>query len=156
MSYHQLTPGERYALSAVRRQGLSQAEIARALRSHPSTISREVNRNSRGNSYRPSKADQMTRGRRSRSRRNLRIGQSSWRLVTSLLERRWSPEQIAGRLPARRSAADQPRDDLPLDLGRPPARRRALQTPSRSAEAAPKTLRSLRQPRASGGQSPHQ
>jgi IS30 family transposase len=29
--YHQLTSGERYALSALRRQGCSQAEIARTL-----------------------------------------------------------------------------------------------------------------------------
>lgn len=98
MSYRQLTPEERYALSALRRQGLSQAAIARTLHRHPSTISRELRRNSRGHWYRPSKAEQMTRGRRSRSRRNLRIQESSWALVVSLLELRWSPEQIAGRL----------------------------------------------------------
>jgi IS30 family transposase len=43
--YHQLTSGERYALSALRRQGCSQAEIARTLGRHPSTISREIQRN---------------------------------------------------------------------------------------------------------------
>jgi IS30 family transposase len=44
MTYHQLTSGERYMLSALRKQGLSQAEIARALGRHRSTISRELRR----------------------------------------------------------------------------------------------------------------
>jgi IS30 family transposase len=47
MSYHQLASEERYALSALRRQGLSPAAISRALGRHPSTISRELHRNSR-------------------------------------------------------------------------------------------------------------
>jgi len=44
--YRQLTPGERYARSAFRKQGHTQAEIARALGRDRSTISREVRRNS--------------------------------------------------------------------------------------------------------------
>ena len=39
--YRQLTSGERYALSALRKQGCNQAAIARALGRHRSTISRE-------------------------------------------------------------------------------------------------------------------
>ena len=39
-TYRQLTSGERYALSALRKQGCSQAQIARTLNRHPSTISR--------------------------------------------------------------------------------------------------------------------
>jgi transposase, IS30 family len=34
MTYHQLTPGERYMLAALRRQGCNQAEIARSLGRH--------------------------------------------------------------------------------------------------------------------------
>jgi IS30 family transposase len=68
--YHQLTSEERYALSALRRQGLSQAAIGRALGRHPSTIGREVKRNSRKDGgYRPFSAGEMARGRLSRSRR---------------------------------------------------------------------------------------
>ena len=40
--YRQLTSGERYALSALRKQGCNQAAIARTLGRHRSTISREV------------------------------------------------------------------------------------------------------------------
>jgi transposase, IS30 family len=98
-TYHQLTPGERHELSALRKQGLSQAAIARALGRHPSTISREIRRNSRKDGgYRPETADQMTRGRRSRSRRNMRFGADQWALVNECLQELWSPEQIAGRL----------------------------------------------------------
>ena len=42
--YHQLTSGERYALSTLRRQGYTQGAMARALGRHPSTISRELSR----------------------------------------------------------------------------------------------------------------
>jgi transposase, IS30 family len=75
MSYRQLTSGERYMLAALRKQGLNQAQIGRALGRHRSTISRELCRNSsrlRAH-YRPSKTQERTNGRRSRSRRNLRF-----------------------------------------------------------------------------------
>lgn len=99
MRYHQLTSEERYALSALRRQRFSQAAIARALGRHPSTIGRELKRNSRKDGgYRPFTAGEMTRGRRSRSRRNLQFMPEHWALVLDCLKRFWSPEQIAGRL----------------------------------------------------------
>ncbi|CAN5796805.1 hypothetical protein BH23GEM9_BH23GEM9_16030 [soil metagenome] len=99
MRYHQLTSEERYALSALRRQGHSQAEIGRVLGLHPSTIGRELKRNSRKDGgYRPSTAGEMTRGRRSRSRRNQQFTQEQWLLVLACLHELWSPEEISGRL----------------------------------------------------------
>ena len=74
--YRQLTSGERYALSALRKQGCNQAAIARTLGRHRSTISREVRRNSKdraGRVYRPDLADVYARWRRGRSRRNERF-----------------------------------------------------------------------------------
>lgn len=57
MGYHQLTSGERHALSALRKQGFNQAAIARAMGRSPSTISRELRRNSRQDTwYRPAAA----------------------------------------------------------------------------------------------------
>ena len=99
--YRQLTSGERYALSALRKQGCSQAEIARSLGRHPSTISREVRRNSKdrtGRVYRPALADDVARWRRSRSRRNQRFTDEDWDVVIEHLRMEWSPEQISGRL----------------------------------------------------------
>ena len=99
MRYHQLTSEERYALSALRRQGLSQAAIGRSLERDPGTISRELKRNSRKDGgYRPFTAGEMTRGRRSRSRRNQQFTPEQWVLVVSCLQKLWSPEQISGRL----------------------------------------------------------
>ncbi len=102
MRYHQLTSEERCALSALRKQGLNQSQIARALGRHRSTISRELRRNARQKPhwYRPFNACEMTRGRRYRSRRNWRFTDADLALVRSRLELRWSPEQISGRLRA--------------------------------------------------------
>ncbi len=99
-TYHQLTSGERYALSALRKQGFSQGQIARTLDRAPSTISREVRRNSKdggGRVYRPALADDIARWRRSRSRRNRRSEWEDWVLIAQCLQEEWSPEQIAGR-----------------------------------------------------------
>lgn len=99
--YRQLTSGERYALSALRKQGYHQAAIARALGRHRSTISREVRRNSkdrRGRVYRPGLADEEARWRRGRSRRNERFSSSDWVLVEACIKQQWSPEQAAGWL----------------------------------------------------------
>jgi IS30 family transposase len=100
MMYHQLTPEERYMLAALRRQGLRQAEIARSLGRHRSTICRELCRNSTraDGRYRASTAQERTNGRRSRSRRNLRFTAQDFALVEELLCRQWSPEQVAGSL----------------------------------------------------------
>lgn len=96
--HRQLTPGERYELSALRRQGLRPAEIARALGRHRSTITREIRRNwCTDGAYRPTTADDYARWRRSRSRRNQRFGPQDWALVLTSLRDHWSPEQIAGR-----------------------------------------------------------
>lgn len=100
MTYHQLTSGERYMLAALRRQGLNQSEIARALGRHRSTICREVRRNrTRADGhYRPFTAQERTNGRRSRSRRNRRFTPEEFALIEELLCRQWSPEQVAGHL----------------------------------------------------------
>lgn len=100
MSYHQLTPGERYMLAAFRKQGLSQAQMARMLGRHRSTVCREFRRNCArfDGHYRPSKAQERTNGRRSRSRRNLRFSKEDFALVERLLCRQWSPEQVSGHL----------------------------------------------------------
>ncbi len=86
-TYRQLTSEERYALSMLRKQGHNQATIARILGRAPSTISREVRRNSRKDGgYRPSTAHDLARWRRSRSRRNQRFDADAWSLVVERLE----------------------------------------------------------------------
>lgn len=100
MRYHQITPGERYMLSVLRRQGLSVAAIAHILGRHRSTIGREIRRNSThpDGYYRPDRAQEATNGRRSRSRRNSHFSSDAWALVEHLLRADLSPEQISGLL----------------------------------------------------------
>ena len=104
MRYNQITPAERVVFGVLRRQGFTDAEIARATGRHRSTIGREFARNhSRyDGAYRPSVAQEKTNNRRLNSPRNRRFGESSWSLVEMLLKEKHSPEQIAGRLRADR------------------------------------------------------
>jgi len=46
MAHKQLTDEERYQIEALKRERFNQSEIARSLNRHPSTINRELARNS--------------------------------------------------------------------------------------------------------------
>lgn len=103
MKYRQITSSERYAISALRKRGLSARAIAAELGRSHTTISREIRRNRCADGgYRPFKASHRTRGRRSRSRRNERISAEDFALVVRYLALDWSPEQISGFLRAER------------------------------------------------------
>lgn len=99
MKYRQITSGERYAIAALRRRGLSARAIAAELGRAHTTISREMKRNlSSEGRYAAFKANQKCRGRRTRSRRNARITAETWATVERYLRLDWSPEQVAGFL----------------------------------------------------------
>lgn len=99
MKYRQIASSERYAIAALRRQGLSARAIARNLGRAPSTITREVRRNRcNDGAYRPFKACHRTRGRRSRSRRNSHFSPRDYRAVEKLLALDWSPQQVSAHL----------------------------------------------------------
>ena len=100
MKYRQITSGERYTLGTLCAQGFSQAAIARVLGRHPSTISRELGRNSTpyDGAYRHSRAQEQANGRRSRSRRNSRFTAEDFALVEILIREKFSPEQAAAYL----------------------------------------------------------
>lgn len=98
--YNQITSGERYTLGSLHTQGFSQAAIARVLGRHPSTVGRELKRNSTryDGAYRHSKAQERTGGRRSRSRRNRHFTSADLELVEILLKEKFSPEQASAYL----------------------------------------------------------
>lgn len=102
MSYHQITPEERYMLAALRTQQprLANAEIARRIGRHPSTIGRELRRNAaRGDgAYRAGQAQEHTNARRSRTRHWSKFTSKQWMLAEDLLREGLSPDQISGRL----------------------------------------------------------
>jgi len=94
----QITLSEREQIAHFRSQGLSRAQIAERLGRHPTTIGRELTRNSESGTYGASSAQQKARARRQRRPRKLddpRLNE----YVRAGLARCWSPEQIAGRSP---------------------------------------------------------
>jgi len=107
MSYSPLTMDERNVIYRMQWQGYSDAEIARCLGRHQSTLGRECRRNrSCQGPYNPSTAHALANSRRRAHLRRPKTGHC--RLMAYVAERLqagWSPEQIAGRLSCRAPAA---------------------------------------------------
>lgn len=97
--YTHLTQYQRYQISFLKNMGLSQTEIAKELRVHKSTVSRELKRNTGGRGYLPRQAQRKALNRR-KDKVSPRIPESTWTLVEKYLKQDWSPEQISGWLVA--------------------------------------------------------
>jgi IS30 family transposase len=96
--YEQLTLEERCAIARLREAGQSRRQIAAALGRSPSSVSRELKRNSgRQVGYQPVYAQELTRARRWSGSR-LERDEPLRDRVLDRLRAGWSPEQIAGRL----------------------------------------------------------
>jgi IS30 family transposase len=93
----QLTILERERIAEFRAAGLSLSVVARRLGRHRSTIGRELARNSQGQQYSPSIAQRQTDARRWHRPRKMDDPKLN-HAVRVGLARRWSPEQIAGRM----------------------------------------------------------
>ena len=91
-SYKQLDFAERQQVYFLRKQGLSCRGIARQLGRSPSTISRELRRNSGGRGYRFSQAQRMAWERRSETSSVPRkMTGRMWAIVEGKLAMQWSP-----------------------------------------------------------------
>jgi IS30 family transposase len=102
LKYLQITSADRHTISDLRKKGYKPRKIAEMLGRHPSTVYREIERNSAAYdfAYRPFVAIQRTSGRRSRSRRNQQFTGEEIGVVVALLKQWWSPEQISAWLGA--------------------------------------------------------
>ena len=96
-AYAQLTQGQRYQIHAFMKAGFTQQAIAKDIRVHKSTISREIHRNQGLRGYRPKQAHERARMRRY-EKPITRIPLTTWVLVDARIRQDWSPEQISGRL----------------------------------------------------------
>jgi transposase, IS30 family len=112
MTFQHLSEQERSCIFHQQQYGFTQAEMARRLKRHRSTIGRELKRFKQHpawpcyRQYFPDSADQMARQQRSKPRgmrwvKNRRV----LAYVKTRLKWEWSPEQISGRL-----ATDYPDD----------------------------------------------
>ncbi len=102
--YSQITIEERCEIARLQAAGFSIRQTAAALDRSPSTIARELKRNtSRQSGYQPRYADQQSRARRW-SGSKLDRDSSLRETVLSRLKQGWSPEQVAGRLARERGS----------------------------------------------------
>ena len=102
--YDQLSLDERCTIAQLREAGQSIAEIAADLDRAPSTVSRELKRNTGIQvGYKPTYANDQARARRWNGSR-LEHDAELRGLVLGQLRRGWSPEQIAGRLRQQKAA----------------------------------------------------
>jgi IS30 family transposase len=100
MAYKRLTIRDREIIFKGLAQGLQQKEIAKKLGKHPSAISREIRRDGKEReSYSPSAAQEHATRQALLRRRKAKLedGGSLAIAVEKMLQKRWSPEQIAGR-----------------------------------------------------------
>jgi len=94
-----LSPAEREEISRAVVAGQSIRSVAKVLGRAPSTISREVKRNGGRQCYRASQAEQAAWDRACRPKTCKLVGNRALaRVVADQLQRRWSPQQIAGWL----------------------------------------------------------
>src|SRR6266567_2324692 len=101
--YEHLSLEERCQIAQLRAAGQSIRQIAAAVDRPPSTISRELKRNSGAQlGYKPAYAQQQARARRWTGSR-LERDDALRTLVLGCLARGWSPEQVAGRLARQRA-----------------------------------------------------
>lgn len=96
-SYIQLTEEKRYQISAYKKAGYKQTEIAVLIGMDKSTVSRELKRNQGLHGYRPKQAQQFAQQRQN-AKVAERIKPEVWDCVKTLLNEDWSPEQISGWL----------------------------------------------------------
>jgi IS30 family transposase len=100
-TYKQLTSGQRYQISALKRIGHNRTEISKELEVHRSTISRELRRNTGERGYRPKQADEKACERRAKAAHKSCISAEIWEVVEEKLRQDWSPEQVSGWLAKR-------------------------------------------------------
>jgi IS30 family transposase len=101
ISYQQLQPEDRITIASMRQQDCSVRAMARMLQRSASTISRELGRNTVGDqAYGSHLAQQtcMARQRAARPAPKLDVHGVTWHAVLTMLDWKWSPQQIAATL----------------------------------------------------------
>ena len=97
-TYTQLQPEDRMTIASMHQQGCSVRAMARTLQRSPSTVSRELTRNTPATlAYGSHLAQLACQARQRASRRLAKLHPDGlvWGVVLTLLDWRWSPQQIA-------------------------------------------------------------
>jgi IS30 family transposase len=96
--YRQLTEDDRIEIYAMKQAGKEQNMIAAELSVHPSTISRELSRNTGLRGYRPKQAHQKALQRRFNACKAVKMTPETIGYIECKLAQEHSPEQIAERM----------------------------------------------------------
>ena len=96
--YTQLTQEERYHISVLCKERFPRAEIARRLKRHRSTITRELRRNTGMRGYRAKQAHHNASYRRHTAKKTIKLTRETMKLIIEKIKEKWSPEQISGWL----------------------------------------------------------
>ena len=96
--YRQLTEEDRIEIYAMKQAGKQQKVMAIKLKVCPSTISRELARNTGGRGYRPKQAQQKTLERRFNAHKAVKMTPETIGYIEKKLQEDHSPEQIAKRM----------------------------------------------------------
>jgi IS30 family transposase len=96
--YQQLTEEDRIEIYAMKQAGKSQTAIAQYLGVHPSTISRELTRNTGQRGYRPQQAHRFAADRRHTARKAVKMTPPTIAYIEQRIRQEHSPEQITGRM----------------------------------------------------------
>lgn len=98
MDYKQLVENERYQIYIMKKAGHSQKDIAEHLGKHPSTISRELNRNKGLKGYRPAQAQRFSDCRRQCAYKSRKVTEEVSEWIEQLVRHELSPQQIVDYL----------------------------------------------------------
>ena len=101
MNYNHFTKDDRNELAILLKKGYFQKEIAKTLGKDPSSISREISRNSVNGIYDPKKAQIKSKVKRSKSQyqcmKIVKYPELADYIEIHLKNNHWTPEEIAGR-----------------------------------------------------------
>ena len=96
--YKRLDNDKRVQIETLKRKGFCNAEIARFVGCHPSTVARELSRNKSKKGYRAKKAGAKAKYRIKEKASNRRkMTEEMWMFVKEKLELGWTPEMIQQR-----------------------------------------------------------
>lgn len=98
MNYTHLSEKERYHIEIQIKKGVSKKDIAKSLGRHPSTVSREIKRNTGLRGYRHKQANEKALNRHQDKPRAIKLTDKVIGYIKTLLKQELSPEQICGYL----------------------------------------------------------
>lgn len=98
MPHKHFIQDDRVKLAALLKTDATREDIGRILNKDPTSVWREMKRNSRDGAYLPSVAKRLSKKRKTHRKKKIENDPELRTYILHKLKRYWSPEQIAGRL----------------------------------------------------------